>query len=453
MSVVLLVAAGLIARPLLGERAALFGTALIALSPVLASLGVSVLTEPSYLALVYAGLVPLATGRPPYRWWVPVWVGVFFGLAFIDRIEGIAFLLAIPLITLAWHFLWRRRPSIGATAARVAAFALVFLLVIAPQLLAVRRAEGRTMLNGRQVWSEVMTAPGAASYDQRIYGLDYDSVETNMQYALQHPEVLGEHDTGVHPGQYLRLAFWNTRDLLERHLGELVGTVALVLAGAGVAGLVRERRFRTLVLFGVLLAAMLSVPMLHEFSLRHIVVAAPLLLLLAGRGIDELMVGLFAGRQWRLAPAGGALLTAAVVLTWVPEYRDLTTTGDCNAQYCAPALTRPAALIRAARARGDSSGVAARRTYLAYTAGAPESIVPYAGVDGLRRFLRWHRAGYLLLYGNELSGYPFFPAFAGSQPPGGFRLVYRGQDRMGRPLRLYRFPAGSTAAAPHRGPP
>lgn len=96
MSVVLLVASALLGRALLGRRAALLGVVLIAFAPAMVDLGVAVLTEPSYLALVYAGLVPLAIRRPPYPWWVPVTTGLFLGLAFVDRIEGIGFLVAVP---------------------------------------------------------------------------------------------------------------------------------------------------------------------------------------------------------------------------------------------------------------------------------------------------------------------------------------------------------------------
>ncbi|HET8649630.1 MAG TPA: hypothetical protein VFL95_06295 [Gemmatimonadales bacterium] len=445
MSVVLLVASGLLGRAWLGARAALFGVALIAFAPALVDVGVAVLSEPSYLALVYAGLVPLAIRRQPYPWWVPVVTGLCLGLAFVDRIEGIGFLAAVPLLALVSRRPGRSRPPVSLALASSGIFVVAFLLTAAPQVVAVSRAAGRPMVNGRQLWSALMTAPGYGSYERRIYGLDFDPGQTNAHYAMGHPDLLGQGRAGFSLSAYAHEAVANASAMLQTHLSQLVGALALIFAGIAVIALIRARQHRLVIGVAGLLAVMLGIPLLHEFTLRHIVVAAPLLLLLAGKGIEETITAIVGDRARRPMVAGGALLTAVVVLAWVPQLHALTTNGDCGPEYCSRAIEATAAAVRSATPTPESTIIAARRRYLAYYAGTDGLTLPFVDTPALTRYLQLNHADFLFLDSHDDEDFPFYPDFA-ERPPAGFQLVYQCQDRTGRILRLYRVLPGSSGS-------
>jgi hypothetical protein len=68
----------------------------------------AILTEPSYVATVYLGLWLFWRQYERPRWRGAAVVGVVFGLAFLNRVEALLFLPAIPLFQAVHH--WASRP-------------------------------------------------------------------------------------------------------------------------------------------------------------------------------------------------------------------------------------------------------------------------------------------------------------------------------------------------------
>src|ERR1051325_10591599 len=100
-SLVLLGAVIAIGRRVMSPAAVAITVLVLAVNPLLVMLSVSVLSEPSYLGTVYLGLwLFLRQASQPRLAWAAL-LGLVFGLAFLNRLEGLLFLGAIPLLQFA----------------------------------------------------------------------------------------------------------------------------------------------------------------------------------------------------------------------------------------------------------------------------------------------------------------------------------------------------------------
>lgn len=150
------------------------GLLVLAISPFFIRLSYSVLTEPSYIAIVYLGFcVFLSQYRRPGLFGAAI-AGLLFAFAFLNRVEGILFLGVIPLFQLM-HFLFdkERKYSAKLLASWIAVFALAFSILSIPQIARVSDEMGGFFLNGRQIWSVILNHPDGKSYEEKIYGLDF----------------------------------------------------------------------------------------------------------------------------------------------------------------------------------------------------------------------------------------------------------------------------------------
>ena len=86
------------------------GLLIIAFNPVLIRLSYSVLTEPSYVAVVYLGLWLFMVHYRQPKVWTAAALGTLFALAFLNRFEGILYLAVIPLLQVV-HFVVDKQMS------------------------------------------------------------------------------------------------------------------------------------------------------------------------------------------------------------------------------------------------------------------------------------------------------------------------------------------------------
>ena len=436
------------------------GTALgllcVALSPVLIGLSFAVLSEPIYIAIVYAGLALLLGwyDRPsPAR---GAALGLVFGLAFLTRTEGVLFAAFVPLIQTV-HFAFGRSRSYGSRqlARWAVAFAGVFALVAAPQIWNVSRQAGRLLLNGRQIWGVILKADPDRPYDERLYSLDYRPDSVNIDYLLAHPQAIPEAPQGAPLRTHLKVALANFDQLNQSVFGRLIGPVGLMLFGAGLMGLVFTRpRFELLLLAGFV-AVTLAGPLWHNVVLRHVAVLAPLIWLVAGFGIAgaaERLGRRQVGRPFRPASVK-ALSIGGVALVGLVPLREVLQPPDCNTHYCAASLAAPVKIVHDfERETGHPAVVATRRFYLTAMAASGQVTLPYTELPRLVRYLELRRADFVFLDEAGAGRFPFYPDFADGEAPAGFVSVYRAKDAWGRQLELFRFlpaeakPAGDGAA-------
>jgi hypothetical protein len=272
------------------------GVAILAFNPFMIRLSYSVLTEPSFIAVIYLGLwFFLAQYKTP-KIWSAVGLAVIFGLSFLNRIEGILYLAAIPALQLS-HFLFDRERKYDAKflALWSAVFILTFTALSAPQVWRVSEKMGSFSLNGRTVWSAVMAAPDGKSYDEKIYGLDESPAQTNLDYFQEHPEGVARLSSSFNPADYIRIVTRNLDDLSQNRVGQLIGFIVLMFFGIGLLAVYRAGKYFECFVVVSFIAIGLFAPLLHNVVLRHIAVIAPMVMLVAGIGIVRTSRTIFRG--------------------------------------------------------------------------------------------------------------------------------------------------------------
>jgi 4-amino-4-deoxy-L-arabinose transferase-like glycosyltransferase len=181
----LVIVAWALTRSLLGEDVARLAAILVAVHPALVRAGTAVMPEALYaLALacgIWAGRRGLTAGPPA---WLPV-AGALFGLAYLARPEGVAYLLgllaAVALVTAG--DLGRARALAAWGGGALAAW----LLVAAPYLVYLRGSQGRWTLSGKLAHNlalEQGTAGAPSSWPWRLL----ENAYLFEKYAL--PELL-----------------------------------------------------------------------------------------------------------------------------------------------------------------------------------------------------------------------------------------------------------------------
>src|SRR5262249_29671070 len=147
------------------------GLVILSFSPFFIRYSYSVLTEPSYIAVLYLGFWLYLSQYKYPKLWSAVLLGILFGLSFLNRLEGLLYLAAIPLLQFT-HFLAVGRTSYDLQhfSAFIALFVLFFSLISAPQIWRVSEKMGHFALNGRQVWSLILNNPDGKSYNEKISG-------------------------------------------------------------------------------------------------------------------------------------------------------------------------------------------------------------------------------------------------------------------------------------------
>ena len=444
-SIVLFGALVVLARQVGTALAVAAGLLIVSLNPVLIRLSYSVLTEPSYIATVYLGLAVFWASCTQPRAWIGGLLGIVFGLCFLNRTEGILYLVVIPVLQAA-HFVWLGRSHYGPgrLAGWAVAFAVCFMLIAGPQIWNVSSKMGSPALNGRQAWTLMLNAWPGRSYEEKVYGLDFSESEINLKRIHVDRELRQQlaGSGGINVTYSVRKVLLNVNELYQQRLGELLGPFVIVFCAFGLVKLYRDGRrfeaFSALAFIGAALAA----PLVHNVVIRHIAVIAPIMIMLAGIGI------VYAAQLLRDRARGQQLVAALFVLLATGSFawdikgvladpdrpnpdgyrpQDLAAVSTVIRQLAETELGRPAVLI-------------ARRKYLAYHTGSQDIELPYTDYAGLLKFCRINKIDFLyLVHQQSVLARPFMADFLQDRPPAPFRLVHRSTNADGTTAELYRF--------------
>jgi len=428
-------------------RETLTGLTLLAFSAPLISLSIGVLTEPTYIALVYCGFWLFLAQYEAPNYWMAVFLGCVFGLTFLTRTEGILYLAFVPLLQTGHLVLSRaHRYGLRRLVGWSLAFALAFALVSAPQVWRVSRKLGSFAINGRQVWSLIMNRPDGKSYDEKVYGLDYGQAQINLEYIRDHSDIQAELTSVFNPAEYIKRVVVNAEDLYEIQLGVLIGPLVLIVFALGLLVLYRRNSVETSLLLAFILLAVIA-PLLHNVVIRHIAVILPMVLVVAGTGA-------WAAIEWirevhSFEVLSETLLASLVVAVLVagdgPSLRRVFNGAALdrwsNREYRPADLERPAEMVRqiADSALQRRPVVSARKSYLAHMAGAKQVWLPYTDYAGLVTYAALNEVDFVFLEYYFLQQYPFLEQFSRDSLDGHFVLLYVGQHSTGHRLELYRF--------------
>jgi hypothetical protein len=427
--------------------AILFGLILLAFNPELVPLSIAVLTEPSYVATVYLGFLLFCSQYKVPTLPGAALLGVVFGLAFLNRLEGILFLGFVPFMLGVYYF-WRKPKNY--TARRAAAWAAVFVMTFSTiaglQIARVSHEMGSPAVNGRQAWTLLLHTDGVGdSYQERIYGLSFDPGQVNIMHAKGNFRALSTRvvDEGLLDvaKSYIRTLILNLDDLYSNRATALLGHLVIIFFAFGLLQLYQTGRRFEVTLIGAFIACGLLAPLLHNVAIRHIIVIAPIMLLVAGIGIESLSRSLSgSASQRRLGSAAVAwVLVLATVAAWAYPLRAALRPPEVSREYSVMELREPIRTISQMTAEtGVTPRLIARRAYLAYFADAEHIRMPYASYDELVRYISLNDASLLYLT-DEARAYPFAAAFDAGAYHEDFELIYEGVDAQGGSVELYRF--------------
>jgi hypothetical protein len=433
--------------------AVLVGLALLAFNPVLIRFSVSVLTEPSYLGLVYLGLWIFMRQYLAPTAGSAVLLGVVFGLAFLDRTEGILYLVFIPAMQVAHYWLTRDRSySARRLLAWGGTFVVVFALLAGPQIWRVSHRLGSLAINGRQTWAVMLGRDfNGVVRERKLWGLDYSPAQMNLPYVQSHPEVYRKLVSSRGARDYLVAAARNLTLFYRTFIPTMLGVFGIALLAFGLLALYQGGQRFEILLVGAFIVNGLGAPVVQNLLLRHVLILLPMLLCVAGIGaVDLVRRVLGEPLQARRVRVGLLLVTAACLSAEALPLRDaLFYTPTHNNEYSPAELQEPARIVRriGAEELHRRPTICDRRPYLAMYSGANMVWLPFTDIEGLRTYLALNQVDLLFLEYPQAATRPLLRAFEGPAPPAGFELLYRKDTETNGRLELYRVRVSPPTAA------
>lgn len=318
-------------RTIYGRRAGLIAAMLVAVYPALAAWPFlwSTMTESPFLLFVFSGVWAVqralgmgvsqenpAPGRLSGWGWYPA-TGVFFGLAYLTRPEGLTYFAVLGLFMVLWHLVQRSllRPAV---LGKLALAVIACLLVMSPYVLYLHRVTGHWLLSGKVGLildiAPAYLADDQAAHDYAVSRLDAAGTEIMWLSPDRFQKRLSEYLLGNPAAFFYQVRrnmalTWHAlfhEDLFSPWI------VALALVGLVARPWTRQRWWHQ----GLLVATLLPLANFWMFFVisRFLVGALPVGLLWAAAGIDRLRA--WAGQSWHyLRPqAGRAELRAVAAL-------------------------------------------------------------------------------------------------------------------------------------------
>lgn len=425
------------------------GLLFLSFSPELTRLSISVLTEPSYITTVYLGLALFLYQCNSPTITKSIILGIVFGCAFLNRLEGILFLVFVPIAYLTHYLIsGKHQYNFNTCLKYITVFIVTFVLVIAPQIASVSSKMGQFSLNGRQVWSLLLSGDDSnRSYHEKISGLDYSPSEVNIQYLQKHPSEIQSGKSSISLKKYVKTILYNFDDLYRNRIGELLGPFCIFFAGIGFYSLLRrDKVFDALFFLGFIVVGV-AAPLVHNVVIRHIAVIAPAIMLLAGIGIYEFYTMLKSNshslnKKWIIS----SMIAVTVFVTLFPqmlELRVLLTEKDTiNHQYRPSDFQRVTAVlnddIKKQNLNRSEVKLATREQYASFFTRTQRVRLPYTDYARLITYLSLNSVDYLYLdHGLPSIRYPFMKYFQ-EDVPSEFTLIYSGENWKGKKVQLFR---------------
>jgi 4-amino-4-deoxy-L-arabinose transferase-like glycosyltransferase len=399
---------------------------LVALMPAGVEAGTRVLPEALFGLCLTLCLVALVRTLRTGAWAPTILVGLLGGLATLARPEGMGYLvLSVSLLLLApalgeAHWTGRR------VLTRILAIILLWVAVLSPYLIAIRRQTGHWHWSGKVGitlrWAESVGAdqPGVV-VERTITEAGTDEVPSGiLAYGL------------THPGATVRRVVINLHLMDKYTLPGLLQSAGIALVFLGVLHLRWRRPPSPPEWFLAVVPLPAAGFLLFVVESRYFVPLIPVLSIIAGVGLARL------GRREESAPSRrsfvlGTLVLAAALLSFIPWIVRPWFRQD-------PAAVEKAAGLWLRRSHGPGATFLGRYPVVAYYAGAQG--IPFArrSLDDLVAEGRKGGARYLVADNVRLpESRPDLLALAAGQPGRpDLELAHVVEDRAGRRVAIYR---------------
>jgi hypothetical protein len=427
------------------REASVTGLLIMAFIPALIALSVSVLTEPLYAFIVYAGLYLFLLNYKTLKLIPAFIIGITFGLSFLARLEGVLFIVLLPVLMAVYLLLKGTfRAELKPYLSWTGIFLAGFLLIGAIQVSWASYNMGTFALDGRQVWSFLLNEPGEASHDERIYGLRYSDEMTNARYLKKNPgRMVAESQSGITETivQYTRRVRVNINHLYSGRLNELVGTVTLIFFAFGIARLYKSGRVYEVALVTLFILTCLTAPLLHTAAVRHMLVIAPIITVIAGIGlysaIRYILSDVRLNKFYSYSAAG--LIILLVLSVWATSLTATLKAPAINREYDPKVIERLAGVINNNYSDPKEVVFTAHKGYMRLYTDAKIIYSPYGNYNQLVNFLQANNIRYLLLNYEMQDHYPFVETFRENNYGDYFIRMDDEIDSYGRKLGLYKF--------------
>jgi 4-amino-4-deoxy-L-arabinose transferase-like glycosyltransferase len=395
-----------IARDLYGRRPAIIAALLLAAYPALnaAQLNWGTMTEPLYFLVAYAGLYATLRAWRDETWQAHVAAGALFGMAYLTRGEGIAYIVAVGG-ALAFIRLCERRLFSRDVLLRLLAMAGAFLLVALPYWIYLRVQTGQWMISGQAGMTYItcisLAYGDVAGFDRATWGLDAAGREVNFFS----PDIVSfsmfDH-MRADPAAFARLVYQNVRDFINTLFNIRMFPVFLLpFLSLGLFDFAWDRRRTKKELLLLASSAPALSFLLFFVQERYIGVALPLLVIWTAHGLDRFGVWmtdtLTRLRGRRGEALWGHVLTAipvALLLVFCVAMWEREAAGTSLGSY--RMAHREAGLWLAERIEPGAT-VMSRYPAIAFHAGADWAPTPNATIGEVLDYARSHGADYFVL--------------------------------------------------------
>lgn len=319
-----------LARALFGEKPALLSVLLLAIFPAFAFSATDALSESSYTFFSMSGLAAgwFALQRKSLR--QAGMAGLFFGMAYLTKPEGLGYLGVFVGFALLWLFYRIVRFKKFDLVKIIATATAVVILVALPYLVYLKNATGDWTISGKYKVNRFdVTSINKLSPDNKHLPLD-------MAY---HLGTFADYDPDTHAGDdgHARslgaLAAWFAQNLYKIFRSELAGAVTAPMFLLMVLGLFAGRwtwpqtRLQLYLLSYIVFFWLMVIPFFH-INARYFAPLLPLCFVWIGQGTDLLFrrfqnfFEILPFKQFPLSTdfAGKVMLTIVVITTsFLPE--------------------------------------------------------------------------------------------------------------------------------------
>jgi len=421
---------------------------ILSLSPSLIPLSISVLSEPSYIAVVYAGMWLFFAQYKDPEYWKSALLGIIFAAAFLNRVEGIVFLAAIPFLQgLHYFFEKDRKYNLKHYLVWCSIFASVFSLLAIPQIVHVSSKMESPAINGRVAWQAVVGVEDGRSKREKLYGLDYSESTVNIRYARKHYSEI-HRDTSFSVSRLIKKAkniVINYKKIYHNILGEVIGPLGFIFFGFGMLSLYASKKGFELLFILSFICFNLVAPLHHStVGIRHILVLVPIFYILEGIGIIYLVNFLVTENRWfeKFRHTMPAIFTAILVLATAHTLKNVIVHPRTSSMAYDPEELREPMRIISDISTNESIGspvIVSKTRFISYFSGSGHFYIPFTDYSGLLKYLRLNNADFLYLTYRGLGDHPFLNEFSTDSINNEFELLYRKPDKQGMPIELYRF--------------
>ena len=424
-----------IAREMYGRRTGIIAALVLAVYPALtaAELNWGTMTEPLYFLTAYAGIYAALRAWRDESWLAHVAAGALFGLAYLTRGEGIAYIVAVGG-TLVLVRVFERRLFSRSVWPRLLAMAGAFLVVAFPYWLYLRLQTGQWMISGQAGMTYItcisLAYGDVAGFDLATWGLD----SAGREVVFFSPDIvffsMFDHMRSD-PRAFALLVYQNVRDFLGTFFNlRMLPVFLLPFLSLGLFDFAWDRkRIKRELLLIASTAPALSF-LLFFVQERYIGVVLPLLLIWVAHGLDRFgewmtdsLTRLLGGRSLRavwghVLTSIPVLLLLAFCVLMLPREAAGTSVGSYRVAH------REAGLWLAAHVEPGET-VMSRYPAIAFHAGADWVPTPNAEISEVLSYAESHGADYFVI--DERETISLRPQLAslieGTSPSGLERLV------------------------------